>query len=125
MAAGSEREGKMHTPQIVLAEGEAPIFAIGDRVRVAVRFPIGHFRVPNYIRGKRGTIVAIIAPAAVNNEEEGYGRNAGSKRHYYRISLPMTELWSSYPKSLKDSLLIEVFETWLEGIDDGGASPRS
>lgn len=125
MAAGSEREGKMHTPQIVLAEGEARIFAIGDRVRVAVRFPIGHFRVPNYIRGKRGTIVAIIAPAAVNNEEEGYGRNAGSKRHYYRISLPMTELWSSYPKSLKDSLLIEVFETWLEGIDDGGASPRS
>jgi nitrile hydratase subunit beta len=115
----------MSAPQIVLAEGEAPIFATGDRVRVAVRFPIGHYRVPNYIRGKRGTILAVIAPAAVNNEEEGYGRNAGSKRHYYRISLLMTELWSSYPKFSKDSLLIEVFETWLERVDDGGASPRS
>ena len=106
----------MPTPQIVLAQGEAPIFAIGDRVRVAVRFPIGHYRVPNYIRGKRGTIVAVIEPAAVNNEEEGYGRHAGSERHYYRISLPMTELWPAYPKSSKDSLLIEVFETWLERI---------
>ena len=115
----------MSPSQIVLAEGEAPIFAVGDRVRIAVRFPIGHYRVPNYIRGKSGTIVAVIAPAAVNNEEEGYGRNAGSKRHYYRVSLPMTELWSFYSKSSKDSLLIEVFETWLERIDDAGASPQS
>jgi nitrile hydratase subunit beta len=106
----------MPAPQIVLAEGEAPIFAVGDHVRVAVRFPIGHYRVPNYIRGKKGTVVAIVEPVAVNNEEEGYGRNAGSKRHYYRISLPMTELWPSYPKSSKDSLRIEVFETWLERI---------
>jgi len=106
----------MAAPQIVLAEGEAPIFAIGDHVRVAVRFPIGHYRVPNYIRGKKGTIVAIVEPAAVNNEEEGYGRNGGSKRHYYRISLLMTELWPSYPNSSKDSLCIEVFETWLERI---------
>ena len=106
---------------IVLAEGEAPIFAIGDRVRVAVRYPIGHFRVPNYIRGKRGTIVAVIEPAAVNNEEEGYGRNAGLKRHYYRTSLPMTELWPSYPRSSKDSVFIEIFETWLERIDDDAA----
>jgi nitrile hydratase subunit beta len=115
----------MPSPRIVLAKGEAPIFALGDRVRIAVRFPIGHYRVPNYIRGKSGTIVAAIEPPAVNNEEEGYGRNAGSKRHYYRISLPMTELWASYPKSSKDSLFIEVFETWLERIGDGGASPRS
>jgi nitrile hydratase subunit beta len=106
----------MRAPQIVLAEGEASKFAIGDRVKVRVRFPIGHYRVPNYIRGKRGTIVAVIEPAAVDNEEEGYGRNAGSKRHYYRISLSMTELWPSYPKSSKDRLLIEVFETWLESI---------
>jgi nitrile hydratase subunit beta len=58
----------MPTPRSVLAEGEAPIFAIGDRVRAAVRFPIGHYRVPNYFPGKRGTIVA------VNDEEEAYGR---------------------------------------------------
>jgi hypothetical protein len=44
----------MSASRIVLAEGEAPIFAIGEGVRVAVRFPIGHYRVPNYIRGNGG-----------------------------------------------------------------------
>jgi nitrile hydratase subunit beta len=101
---------------VVPAEGEEPIFATGDRIKVVVRFPVGHFRVPNYIRGKRGVVEAVIEPAAVNNEEEGYGRNAGSKRHYYRIAIPMTELWSGYRGSSSDGLRIEVFETWLERI---------
>jgi nitrile hydratase subunit beta len=106
----------MSTSAVAAAEGEIPAFAPGDRVRVCVRFPIGHFRVPNYIRGKRGVVERVIVPAAVNNEEEGYGRNAGSKRHYYRIAMPMSELWPSYAGSAKDSLRIEVFETWLERI---------
>jgi nitrile hydratase subunit beta len=103
-------------PTIVPADGEMPIFAAGDRVKVAVRFPIGHFRVPNYIRGKTGVVEKIIEPPAINNEDEGFGRNAGSKRHYYRISIPMTELWPAYTGSSGDNLLIEVFETWLERI---------
>jgi nitrile hydratase subunit beta len=101
---------------VVPAEGETPIFSPGDAIRVAVRFPIGHFRVPNYIRGKRGVVEKVIEPAAVNNEEEGYGRNAGSRRHYYRIAIPMTELWPAYKGSAADGLRIEVFETWLERI---------
>jgi nitrile hydratase subunit beta len=106
----------MSTMPIVAAEGETPIFLPGEQVRVCVRFPIGHFRVPNYVRGKRGIVEAVIEPAAVNNEEEGYGRNAGSRRHYYRIAIPMTELWPAYTGSAKDGLRIEVFETWLERI---------
>lgn len=97
-----------------IAEDEKPVFAPGDRVRVGVRFPIGHYRVPLYIRGKTAVIERVIEPRAVNNEEEGFGRNAGSKRHYYRIAIPMTELWPSYAGSAADGLRIEVFETWLE-----------
>ena len=106
----------MSTMPIVAAEGETPIFLPGEQVRVCVRFPIGHFRVPNYVRGKRGIVEAVIEPAAVNNEEEGYGRNAGFRRHYYRIAISMTELWPAYTGSAKDGLRIEVFETWLERI---------
>jgi nitrile hydratase subunit beta len=106
----------MSTMPIVAAEGETPIFLPGEQVRVCVRFPIGHFRVPNYVRGKRGIVEAVIEPAAVSNEEEGYGRNAGFRRHYYRIAIPMTELWPAYTGSAKDGLRIEVFETWLERI---------
>ena len=79
-----------------------------------MRFPIGHFRVPTYIRGKRGWIESAIEPPAINNEEEGYGRNAGNKRHYYRVAIPLKELWPQYGGSDSDSLRIEVFETWLE-----------
>ena len=33
------------------ALGEEPAFRTGESVRISVRSPIGHFRVPNYIRG--------------------------------------------------------------------------
>ncbi len=99
---------------IVTAEGEEPLFKVGDTVVVTKRWPIGHFRTPTYIRGKRARVEAVIKPPAVNNEEEGYGRNAGGKRHYYRIAIPMSELWKNYAGSPDDGLRIEVFESWLE-----------
>jgi nitrile hydratase len=99
---------------IVKATGEEPLFTPGDDVKISTRSPIGHFRVPNYIRGKHGTVEAVIFPAGLNNEEEGFGRNAGNKRHYYRLSIPLTELWPGYAGSSKDGLRIEVFENWLE-----------
>jgi hypothetical protein len=33
---------------------------------------------------------------------------------YYRIAIPLTELWPKYAGSPNDGLRIEVFETWLE-----------
>jgi nitrile hydratase subunit beta len=101
-------------PDIVKVEAEEPLFGTGDEVRILTRTPIGHFRVPNYVRGKRGRIEAVVRPPGINNEDEGFGRNAGEKRHYYRIAIPMTELWPNYRGSPIDGLRIEVFETWLE-----------
>ena len=101
-------------PNIVKAEGEEPAFKPGDSVKVSVRFPVGHYRVPTFIRGKRGVVEAVVPWRAVNNEEEGFGRNAGDKRHYYRVAFPLTELWRKYASSPNDGLRIEIFETWLE-----------
>jgi nitrile hydratase len=101
-------------PKIVHADGEEPLFKAGDNVKISIRYPIGHFRAPNYIRGKRGRVEAVIEPRAVNNEDEGFGRNAGTKRYYYRIAIPLAELWPGYAGSKSDGLRIEVFETWLE-----------
>jgi hypothetical protein len=101
---------------IVNALGDKPIFRVGDEIRISTRSPIGHYRVPTYLRGKGGSIEAVIEPAAINNEEEGYGRNAGTKLHYYRVAIPMTEIWPDYTGSARDGLRIEVFETWLERI---------
>jgi nitrile hydratase len=108
-----------HISKIVPAEGEQPGFAPGDRVRVGVRFPIGHYRVPHYIRGKTAVIERVIEPA-VNNEEEGFGRNAGSKLHYYRIVIPMTKLWPGYAGSARLEALgaeligkLSYYERWI------------
>lgn len=100
--------------QVLPALNEMPVFDVGERVRVAMRAPIGHYRVPIYLRGSVGTVERVIEPALVDNEEEGYGRNAGSKRHYYRVSIPMPSLWEQYDGSPRDELHIEIYETWLE-----------
>lgn len=103
-------------PGIVFALDEKPAFAPGDRVRVGTRQPIGHYRVPTYLRGKAGRVEQVIGPA-VDNEEEGYGHNAGSRRHYYRVAFAMTEIWPGYTGQTHDGLLIEIYESWLERIE--------
>ena len=81
----------------VKADGEEPVFRPGEAVVISRRFPIGHYRVPQYIRGKHAVIESIIEPRAVNNEEEGFGRNAGPEsaiiialRFRWRIYGPAT-----------------------------------
>jgi nitrile hydratase len=100
----------------VKALREEPAFHSGDNVRISVRYPVGHYRVPQYIRGKRGIVEVILRPAAINNEEEGFGRNAGIKSFYYRVAIPLEELWPGYKGAARDKLIIEVFESWLERI---------
>ena len=100
---------------VVPALRETAIFRPGEQVRVAERFPLGHYRVPLYLRGKTGVVERLVQPA-VNNEEEGFGRNAGLRRYYYRIAVPMSEIWHNYAGPGQDRLYIEVFETWLERV---------
>lgn len=101
---------------IVLASGEAPVLAPGDPVRISHRLPVGHYRVPVYLRGRTGWVEAVIEPRGIDNEEEAFGRNAGRKLHYYRVGILMTDIWPRYEGSPTDGLRIEVFETWLERL---------
>lgn len=112
MIAPSETGG---AHPIVYAPRERPIFSVGNKVRISNRRPVGHYRVPTYLRGKKAEVERVIEPTAVDNEEEGFGRNAGSRRHYYRVVIPMMEIWTDY-RSSQDGLRIEIFETWLERI---------
>lgn len=111
--AGQQPERALFLGEVVPALGEVPPYQPGESVRVVLRFPMGHYRVPLYLRGKTGTVERLVMPA-VDNEEEGFGRNAGDKRYYYRIAFPMTEIWPDYAGPRHDSLRIEVFQTWLE-----------
>ncbi|TGS17294.1 nitrile hydratase subunit beta [Mesorhizobium sp. M2E.F.Ca.ET.209.01.1.1] len=101
---------------LVPAPADLPRLSAGQHVRIDDRVPVGHYRVPTYLRGKEAVIEAVMSPKAVNNEEEGFGRNAGSLGFYYRVAVPMTELWKQYAGQPGDNLRIEVFETWLKGM---------
>jgi nitrile hydratase subunit beta len=103
-------------PRVARAIGEEVLFQPGDAVRVATRSPIGHYRVPIYLRGRQGTVERALEPLQLDNEREGYGQNGGHKRHYYRVSFAMAELWADYAGPRQDTLNIEVFENWLERI---------
>jgi nitrile hydratase len=93
-----------------------PQYQVGTTVRVSVRYPIGHYRVPYYMRGKEVRITRLLG-RYVNPEEEAFGRNAGSKIWSYKISIPQKELWPDYQGAATDTLHIEIFEPWLEPMN--------
>lgn len=90
-------------------------FKIGDKASVSVRYPIGHYRVPMYLRGKEVEIIRVLG-RYINPEEEAFGRNAGSKLWCYLISILQNKLWPNYEGDENDRLEVEVFEPWLETI---------
>ncbi|WP_233838839.1 SH3-like domain-containing protein [Paraburkholderia sp. ZP32-5] len=98
----------------VIALDQQVLFQPGETVRVMTRSPIGHYRVPIYLRGKTGVVEKVLEPMQFDNEREGYGQNGGDKRHYYRIAFSLKELWPDYAGPAHDNLHIEVFENWLE-----------
>jgi nitrile hydratase subunit beta len=116
MNSGTAFPKEPRQPSVVSPRNYAPIFANGDMAKIAERSPVGHYRVPTYLRGKVVSIESVIERAALDNEEEGFGRNAGIKRHYYRVALLLKDVWPDYKGSHQDGMRIEVYETWLERI---------
>jgi nitrile hydratase len=90
-------------------------YKAGDIVSVAVRYPIGHYRVPMYMRGKEVKVVRVLG-RYVNPEEEGFGKNAGDKTWCYLVTIDQRDLWPEYDGDTIDRLEIEIFEPWLQPI---------
>ena len=101
-------------PGIIFALDETPLFAAGDQIRISVRFPVGHYRVPNLHPRKSGRGRAGDRTARAQQRR---GRLRAKRRiegYYYRVAIPLTSLWPDYAGAPEDGLRIEVFETWLE-----------
>ncbi len=90
-------------------------YKVGDLVNVSIRYPIGHYRVPMYMRGKQVEIVRILG-RYINPEEEAFGKNAGGKLWFYLITINQKALWPEYRGDENDRLEIEIFEPWLEPL---------
>jgi hypothetical protein len=90
----------------------APIFHVGQKVRIQDRTPPVHHRVPSYVKGHVGTIERV---CGVHGQPEKFIRGDGTPgQRLYRVRLPQTTLWRDYTGNARDKLEIEIFEHWLE-----------
>jgi nitrile hydratase len=91
----------------------APLFKVGEKVRVRKSAPLGHIRTPFYIRGHFGEIERLCG-SFPNPEELAYGFDGEPKRVLYRVRFAQRELWPDYRGPERDALELEIYEHWLE-----------
>lgn len=99
-------------------------FSVGDRVWVREQFPPtppSHIRTPYYIRGNAG-VVERICGAFRNPEELAFGRDGTPEIPLYRVRFRQKDIWADYEGHEKDTIDIEIFESWLNQADgsEGG-----
>lgn len=88
-----------------------PRFAVGDKVVARNVHPVGHTRLPRYVRGRRGVVEAVLdtfffpdARAAGRGDEP---------QHCYAVRFEASELWgeSAEPRS---AVCLHLWESYLQ-----------
>ncbi len=88
-------------------------YAVGDKVRVLELNKPGHIRTPSYIRHQTGRVLQFCG-AFLNPEDLAVGNAGGRVVECYRVEFLQNEIWDGYDGSPEDTLVIEVYEHWLE-----------
>lgn len=90
-----------------------PLFAPGAPVLVRDNWPERrgpvHIRTPHYLRGVAGRVERCLG-AFANPEDLAFGRPAAAVP-LYQVAFSADAVW---PAPAGDSLLVEIFEHWLE-----------
>ena len=92
-------------------------FQPGEPVRIREDDPPIHHRTPWYIKGKVGR-VDVVYDEWPNPEHMAYGRWNEPNIKVYRVEFDQVDLWDDYPGPSKDRLIIDVFENWLEPVEE-------
>ncbi|CAP41750.1 nitrile hydratase [Comamonas thiooxydans] len=93
-------------------EGVQARFAVGDKVRVLNKHPVGHTRMPRYTRGKVGTVV-IDHGVFVTPDTAAHGKGE-HPQHVYTVSFTSVELWGQDASSPKDTIRVDLWDDYLE-----------
>ncbi len=89
----------------------AAAFVVGDTVCARNMQPATHTRLPRYVRGKNGTIVAwhgahVFPDSNAEHDDE-------NPQHLYSVSFRATVLWGPDAPE-RDSVILDLFEPYLE-----------
>lgn len=93
-----------------------PKFQAGDNVRVRVGSPPHHFRTPVYIQGKVGRVAAIHGEFR-NPETLAHGGDGLPKQPLYLVHFAQTDVWENASAAPRDTLFIDLYEHWLEPVE--------
>jgi nitrile hydratase len=104
------------------------MFEIGQSVRVRAEHPLRpqptHIRTPWYLRGKHGIVERRMGDFH-NPEKLAVGRYDTPEVTLYWVRFTMDELWAGEGRyGPTDSLVVEIYEHWLEA-DDGDSARRA
>jgi nitrile hydratase subunit beta len=102
----------MTRPASYVREAAAqPAFQVGDAVRGRNLNPTGHTRLPRYVRGRLGEIVAWRgAHVFPDSNSAGKGEDP---RHLYTVRFAARELWGP-DASPRDIVCLDLWEPYLE-----------
>jgi len=89
---------------------DAPRFAIGDRVRVRDIHPVGHTRVPRYVRGASGEVLHV-APPFPFPDAAAHGL-PGRREPTYHVLFRARDLWTDAAGN-RESVVVDLWETYL------------
>lgn len=90
-----------------------PRFAVGQSVSVRELDKAGHIRTPYYVRQRVGVVIQFCG-TFLNPEDLAVGKTGGPVIACYRVEFLQTELWEDYDGMPEDTLVIEVYEHWME-----------
>ena len=89
-------------------EGRSARFRAGDPVTVKDLNPLGHIRLPGYVRGRRGTIAAdqgeFIFP-------DLHAQGIKVAQRLYSVRFEFEELWGTRSR---DATYVDLFESYLD-----------
>ena len=86
----------------------APAYHVGEIVRAKDLHPIGHTRLPRYVRGHLG-VVAIVHPSCTFPDSSAHGLG-GRAQYVYAVQFRAVELWGTGDHVVS----VDLFESYLE-----------
>lgn len=87
-------------------------FNVGDRIRARSDSPSGHTRIPKYVRGKYGTVLASEGVFQfADTVAAGQGQHP---QHCYLVSFTAAELWGASADGRSDDVVLNLAEGYID-----------
>jgi nitrile hydratase beta subunit len=112
-ASAAEARAYVRAPRsYAMPVPQSAAFAVGSPVRARLMGPPGHTRLPGYVRGRQGLVVAHHGAHVVPDASARGEHRAG---HLYTVSFAASDLWSEARES-QDRILVDLWEEYLEPV---------